>query len=112
MLRERHRTRPRYGPYFDVLPPPPPPDEEGQWEDARAVAPGEEGLQRGVASGGGWQPSCVEEFPAEAVEALAGSDLVGGWVGGWGAGRVGGGPVGGARTSQGGGVRTGSPAEY
>ncbi|KAG2488223.1 hypothetical protein HYH03_013216 [Edaphochlamys debaryana] len=49
LLRERHRSRPRYGPYFAVLPP----------------APGSEG----------WAPSCGEELPAAAVEALAGPGL-------------------------------------
>ncbi|KAG2424774.1 hypothetical protein HXX76_014198 [Chlamydomonas incerta] len=67
MLRERHRTRPRYGPYFDVLPPPPPEEEE------EADTPRAAGLQ--PAAPGGWQPSCVEEFPRVAVEALAGADL-------------------------------------
>lgn len=69
LLRERYRTRPRYGPYFAVLPPPPP------------VDPGSEPVtessnnSHGSSASSGWLPSCVEELCDQAVQALAGQDL-------------------------------------
>ncbi len=88
LLREKYRSRPRYAPYFAVLPPPPPA------EDATGTqGPAPAGIQQAGAGAGPsstqptsraatgetaarWQPSCAEELPQAALELLGGDDLV------------------------------------
>ncbi|PNH04379.1 hypothetical protein TSOC_009463 [Tetrabaena socialis] len=81
LLRERYRARPRYGPYFDVLPPPPPASVEDAAAAAAApttTAPTAAAATAPAAAASArpsWQPSCVEELQEEAVAALLGADL-------------------------------------
>ncbi|GFR49995.1 hypothetical protein Agub_g12141, partial [Astrephomene gubernaculifera] len=83
LLRERYRTRPRFAPYFAVLPPPPPavpPPPPPPPPPPAAAAPSQDGEPRQQqqptsSSSSAWQPACVEEFPRAAVAALAGREL-------------------------------------